>query len=76
MSEELYRTGSDLMPGVHLKRTADIVHVKFAQPYRVLSSAVLNGGYVHASDFLKLISTYQVSVERYGQLLIHPLGLL
>jgi len=41
-----------LMPGVNLYCTADLVHVRFAQPYRALSCAVLNGGLCLASDFL------------------------
>jgi adenosylcobinamide hydrolase len=41
-----------LMPGVNLARTADLVHVRFAQPHRALSCAVLNGGLCQASDFL------------------------
>ena len=41
-----------LMPGVNLSRTADLVHVSFARPHRALSSAVLNGGFCHASDFV------------------------
>ncbi len=41
-----------LMPGVSLSHTADMVHVRFARPHRALSSAVLNGGFCHASDFV------------------------
>jgi adenosylcobinamide hydrolase len=52
-ASELF-AGADLMPGVRLSRTTDLVHVKFTQPYRALSSAVLNGGYCHASDFLNV----------------------
>jgi adenosylcobinamide hydrolase len=54
MSSGAFFTGENLMPGVHLARTTDLVHVKFAQPHRALSSAVLNGGYCHASDFLNV----------------------
>lgn len=43
-----------LMPGVCLLYTADLVHVRFERPHRTLSSAVLNGGFRHASDFLNV----------------------
>ncbi|CAA0102006.1 Uncharacterised protein [Halioglobus japonicus] len=43
-----------LMPGVTLSHSTDLIHVRFAQPHRALSSAVLNGGYCDASDFLNV----------------------
>lgn len=43
-----------LMRGVTLSRTAQLVRVQFSQPHRALSSAVLNGGYCDASDFLNV----------------------
>jgi len=54
MNERACIAATDLMPGVHLSRTAELVHVKFMQPHRALSSAVLNGGYCHASNFLNV----------------------
>jgi adenosylcobinamide hydrolase len=54
MSAGEFFTGDNLMPGVRLVRTTDVVHVKFSQPHRALSSAVLNGGFCHASDFLNV----------------------
>ncbi len=54
MSAGEFFTGANVMPGVQLARTADLIHVKFAQPHRALSCAVLNGGYRHASDFLNV----------------------
>jgi adenosylcobinamide hydrolase len=44
--------GEELMAGVSLSCTADLVHVQFALPHRALSCAVLNGGLCHASDYL------------------------
>lgn len=43
-----------LMPGVSLSCTEDIVHMKFAHAHRVLSSAILNGGYSEASNYLNV----------------------
>ena len=43
-----------LMPGVRLSRREELVRVSFAQPYSALSSAVLNGGYCAASNFLNV----------------------
>lgn len=43
-----------LMPGVKLKRLEHCVHLRFSQPHRTLSSAVFNGGYCVASDFLNV----------------------
>ena len=43
-----------LMAGVTLSCSANLVHVRFSQPHRALSSAVLNGGFCYASDFLNL----------------------
>ncbi len=54
MSADEFFTGENLMPGVRLARTAELVHVSFTRPHRALSSAVLNGGYCHASDFLNV----------------------
>ena len=54
MSTEETLTSAELMPGVQLSRTADLVHVKFSQAHRALSSAVLNGGYCQANDFLNV----------------------
>lgn len=45
---------AELMPGVSMSCTADLLHVRFARPHRVLSSAVLNGGLCHASDFFNV----------------------
>jgi adenosylcobinamide amidohydrolase len=45
---------STLMPGVQLSRSGQLIHVGFSQPFRALSSAVLNGGYCNASDFLNV----------------------
>ena len=44
----------ELMPGVQLFGTEDFVHVRFAESHRALSSAVLNGGFCEASDFLNV----------------------
>jgi adenosylcobinamide hydrolase len=54
MRADEFFVGSDLMPGVKLSISADFVHLNFEQPHRTLSSAVLNGGYCHASDFLNV----------------------
>lgn len=43
-----------LMPGVQLSHNAEMVHVSFSPPHHTLSSAVLNGGYNQASDFLNV----------------------
>tara|TARA_B110000503_G_scaffold25349_1_gene40047 strand:- start:12215 stop:12925 length:711 start_codon:yes stop_codon:yes gene_type:complete len=43
-----------LMAGVQLSRSDQLVQIRFSQPHRTLSSAVLNGGYCHASDFLNV----------------------
>lgn len=43
-----------LIPGVLLEHTADHVHLEFDAPFRVLSSAVLNGGFFLASHYLNL----------------------
>jgi adenosylcobinamide amidohydrolase len=43
-----------LMAGVTVSCSANLVHVRFSQPHRALSCAVLNGGFCHASDFLNL----------------------
>lgn len=54
MSADEFFTDENLMPGVRLARSAEWVHISFARPFRALSSAVLNGGYCHASDFLNV----------------------
>ena len=43
-----------LMPGVELSRLERCVHLRFSSPHKTLSSAVLNGGYCAASDFLNV----------------------
>lgn len=43
-----------LMPGVTVSCSENLVHVRFSQPHRALSCAVLNGGFCYASDFLEL----------------------
>ena len=53
-------TDTTLMPGVSLSHSSELVRVSFSRPYLALSSAVLNGGYCHASDFLN------VRVARHG----------
>lgn len=40
--------------GVMLEQTPDHVHLAFDRPRRVLSSAVLNGGFSHVSHFLNM----------------------
>ena len=42
------------MPGVRLSHTAERIHVHFSRPFRALSSAVLNGGYCQADDFVNV----------------------
>ena len=46
--------GSALMSNVSLSISSELVHINFAQPHRALSSAVLNGGYCHADDFVNV----------------------
>jgi len=43
-----------LIPGVLLEHTADHVHLHFTSSHRVMSSAVLNGGYCMARHYLNL----------------------
>jgi adenosylcobinamide amidohydrolase len=43
-----------LLNGASLSHSLDLVHVRFLRPHRALSSAVLNGGFCNASDFLNL----------------------
>jgi adenosylcobinamide amidohydrolase len=43
-----------LMEGVYLSKTHDHVHVHCDASHRVVSSAVLNGGFTRATDFLNL----------------------
>jgi adenosylcobinamide amidohydrolase len=45
---------STLMAGVTVSCSGNLVHVRFSQPHRALSSAVLNGGFCYSSDFLNL----------------------
>lgn len=45
---------STLMAGVTVSCSEHLVHVRFSQPYRALSCAVLNGGLCYTSDFLNL----------------------
>lgn len=40
--------------GVTLEQAPDHIHLEFEQPRRVLSSAVLNGGFSHARHFLNM----------------------
>jgi adenosylcobinamide amidohydrolase len=42
------------MPGVQLSHTAERVHVHFSSPFHALSSAVLNGGFCQADDFINV----------------------
>jgi adenosylcobinamide amidohydrolase len=49
-----------LMTGVQLSRSGRCVRVNFAKPHRALSSAVLNGGYCLASNYLN------VRVDKHG----------
>jgi len=43
-----------LTEGTRLEQTADHIHVQFESPHWVVSSAVLNGGFVEASHILNL----------------------
>ncbi len=40
--------------GVTLEQTSDHIHLAFDQPWRVLSSAVLNGGFCQVNHFLNM----------------------
>ena len=41
--------------GVTLEQTPDHIHLEFEKPHRVLSSAVLNGGFYQANHFLNML---------------------
>ena len=47
-------TTGDITEGVTLEQTSDHVHLEFDKPQRVLSSAVLNGGFYQANHFLNM----------------------
>ena len=75
MSAGEFFTATRLMPGVRLTRTEELVRVEFAQPHRTLSSAVLNGGYCHASDFLILrVAKHSASALEDPALTLQRLG--
>ncbi|MEM8660751.1 MAG: adenosylcobinamide amidohydrolase, partial [Pseudomonadota bacterium] len=53
-NEDESKVTRDLMKGVHLRCDADCVHLRFATPLQVLSSAVYNGGLTVATDYINL----------------------
>jgi len=46
--------GYFIAEGVTLEQTPDHIHLEFEKPHRVLSSAVLNGGFYQANHFLNM----------------------
>ena len=51
---ELGFTAGSIAEGVTLQQTSDHIHIEFEKPQRVLSSAVLNGGFYQANHFLNM----------------------
>ncbi len=45
---------TDHQTAYSLEHTPDYVHLKFSKPHRVISSAILNGGFTHADHILNL----------------------
>ena len=69
---ELGFTAGDIAEGVTLQQTSDHIHLEFEKPQRVLSSAVLNGGFYQANHFLNMRVPKRCPLSLEGTVLEDP----
>lgn len=66
---------TDHQTAYSLEHTSDYVHLQFTRPHRIVSSAVLNGGFVKADHILNLkvplTADYNVSPEKTLRIFSH-----